>query len=633
MKNRIYLLIIVFLFPCFVIAQGFDDIKLSRSGGSTTASNSSGSVTISDKDLYGGSRSSSNSRSGSNNRDRDRDRGSSNSSHSSSSNSHNSSSFKNDYYERQKSERERKEREKQATILINRMNALVNNECIDIIQMESVLKEFNSLPEDLQNVQGVEGHNARAKLMAQKHNMTPIYNKYSLMAMNIRSLSFGGFNTRILSLSYEDLDKYLKQFLNKHDFERAKVEYKKYEKAKIFEKEIEELYAHWDDKKYLRENSENIQKFKSIIDQQDALKHVNKYHLCLLEIIEKEVEYDEIRQIPLTVSNIMTTLDLKKATKNNADWKEISKGMTSQRLLAVLGTLNSDNDNILPVFVREEGGYYLFVGKPTETETKVATKEYLVSKDGSEIEIYETEGVVANDLVEIKATLGGNKASAKVTSDGEVEKKTGSTVINNAVGAKVTLVNTDWHKQNKKTVYSIDTDGTILQYGAESSVGLKANISGSANANINVPDGETPIVGGNASVGAGIEAAHVGGTLAGKWTPKMIVNPDGSISYKQYSASVEGELSAGVSAKVSASKKGVSAKVGSISAGVSFDSQDIDGALKQIDRDVALGIIKSSIDNGCYKSDFDDETIGKAVVSGIRKEIEDYLKTIKHNSI
>jgi hypothetical protein len=73
--------------------------------------------------------------------------------------------------------------------------------------------------------------------------------------------------------------------------------------------------------------------------------------------------------------------------------------------------------------------------------------------------------------------------------------------------------------------------------------------------------------------------------------------------------------------------------VGSISAGVSFDSQDIDGALKQIDRDVALGIIKSSIDNCCYKSDFDDETIGKAVVSGIRKEIEDYLKTIKHNSI
>ncbi len=36
------------------------------------------------------------------------------------------------------------------------MNALVNNECIDIIQMESVLKEFNSLPEDLQNVQGVK---------------------------------------------------------------------------------------------------------------------------------------------------------------------------------------------------------------------------------------------------------------------------------------------------------------------------------------------------------------------------------------------------------------------------------------------------------------------------------------------
>lgn len=502
------------------------------------------------------------------------------------------------------------------------MDKLINYDCIDIRLLQNAIDEFNSLPEDLQKVQGVEGHNTRAKLMAQKNNMTPIYNKYSLMATNIRDLSFGGFNTRLLSLSYEDLDKYLKQFLNKHDFERAKAEYKKYEKAKVLENEIEELYAHWDDKKYLRENNENIQKLKSIIEQQDALKHVNKYHLCLLGMIEKEVEYDEIKQIPLTVSNIKTTLHSKEATKNNADWKEISKGMTNQRLLSVLGILNSDNKNILPEFVREENGYYLFVGKPTETDTKVATKEYLVSKDGSTIEIYETEGVVTNDIVEIKATLGDKKASAKLTSDGKVENKVGSTVAKNAAGAKLTLLNTDWHKQNKKDVFSIDTDGSILQYGAESSVGLKANISGSVNADINVPDGKTPVVGGNASVGAGIEAAHVGGTLAGKWTPKMIVNPDGSISYKQYSALVEGGLSAGVNAKVSASKKSVSAKVGAVSAGVSFDSQDIDGALKQIDSDVVLGIIKSSIDNDYYKSDFDDETIGKAVVSGIRKEVE-----------
>lgn len=612
MKNRIYLIIIAILLPHFVIAQSVGDIIRNEV-----------------RDAV---------------RNRSSDRGSS------SSNSSSSNSYNNDYYRRQEIERERreyerqererwareqekrkekerqerKEKEREAIVIINKMDKLINNDCIDIKRIQNAIDEFNSLPEDLQNVQGVDGHNARAKLLAQKDNVTTIYNKYSLMATNIRNLSFEGFNTRLLSLSYEDLDKYLKQFLNKHDFERAKVEYQKYEKAKVLENEIEELYAHWDDKKYLRENSGNIQKLKSIIEQQDALKHVNKYHLCLLEIIEKEVEYDEIRQIPLTVSNIKTTLASKKATKNNADWKEISKGMTSQRLLAVLGVLNSDNNNILPDFVREESGYYLFAGKPTKTDTKIVTKEYLVSKDGSTIEIYETEGVVTNDIVELKATLGGNKASAKVTSDGEVEKKLGSTVINNAAGAKLALMNTDWHKQNKKDVFSIDTDGTILQYGAESSVGLKANISGTVNADINVPDGETPIVGGNASVGAGIEAAHVGGTLAGKWTPKMIVNPDGSISYKQYSASVEGGLAAGVNAKVSASKKGVSAKVGSISAGVSFDSQDIDGALKQIDSDVVLGIIKSSIDNDYYKSDFDDETIGKAVVSGIRKEVENY---------
>lgn len=571
---------------------------------------------------------------------RSSDRESSSSSHSSSSNTY---KYNNDYYERQerdrerrewareqeKRERERKEKEREAVVIINNMDKLINYDCIDIRLLQNAIDEFNSLPEDLQNIQGVDGHNARAKLMAQKHNMEPIYNKYSLMATNIREFSFGGINTRMMSLSYEDLDKYLKQFLNKHDFERAKVEYQKYEKAKVLEKDIEALHAHSNDKKYLRENISDVQKLKSIIKQQDALKYVDSYYSFLLDEFEKAIEYDEIKQIPLTISNIKTILGPKKATKNNADWKKISKGMTNQRLLSVLGTLNSDNNNILPEFVKEEGGYYLFVGEPTETDTKIVTKEYLVSKDGSEIEIYETEGVVANDIFEIKSTLGDNKVSAKLTSDGEVENKAGSTVAKNAAGAKVTLLNTDWHKQNKKNVYSIDTDGTILQYGAESSVGLKANISGSVNADINVPDGKTSIASADASVGAGIEAAHVGATLAGKWTPKMHVNPDGSISYKQYSASVEGCLSAGVSAKLSVSKDEVSAKVGAVSMGVSFASQDIDGALKQIDSDVVLGIIKSSIDNNNYKSEFDDEAIGKTVVSSIRKEIEIIEKEVK----
>ena len=89
--------------------------------------------------------------------------------------------------------------------------------------------------------------------------------------------------------------------------------------------------------------------------------------------------------------------------------------------------------------------------------------------------------------------------------------------------------------------------------------------------------------------------------------------------------------SAGVSAKVSVSKDEVSAKVGVVSMGVSFDSQDIDGALKQIDSDVALGIIKTSIDNNYYKSEFDDEAIGKTVVSSIRKEIEISEKEVENH--
>lgn len=613
MKNTLKYQFVVTLLFAQMVAVAQNEFSIEFQG----REYSSGSITI-DKPTYNSS-----SRSSSSNNN-----GSSGSYSSNKSRSNNNYDWEREERRREwerEREMERERREKEMK-LINEANKILNNDCIDIVRMQCVIDEFDKISV------GYDGHEARAKLMSRKHNMTSIYNKYSLMAANIKELSFGSINPRMMSLSYEDLDMFLKQFLNKKDFERAKVEYQKYAKAKVLEKEIDELYDHLDDKKYLRENYdvvENKMVGVRIVHGMDYVNNLNK-----LAEVKKVIELEEMKQIPLTVSNIKTVLASKKAAKNNADWKKISKGMTSQRLLSVLGTLNSDNNNVLPDYVSEEGEYILFIGKPTVTDTKTITKEYLVSKDGSRIVIFETEGVVANDIVEVKATLGDNKASAKVTSDGEVENKVGSTVANNAVSAKLTLMNTDWHKQKKKNVYSIDTDGTILQYGAESSVGLKANISGSANADINVPKGKTRtnkkskgksrIASANASVGAGVEVAHVGATLSGKWTPKMLVNPDGSISYRQYSASVEGGLSAGVSAKVSASKEGVSAKLGTVSMGVSFASQDIDGALKQIDSDVVLGIIKSSINNDYYTTEFKDETIGKAAVSSIRKEVEKY---------
>lgn len=568
MKNRIYLIIIAILFPCFVIAQGLEDFKVSTESYRSTRDAIRDAVR--DQIRVPTSSRSSDSREEERNKKEREER------------------YERERYEReqerrwhQEQERIRKEKEREAIVIINKMDQLINNDCIDIKQIQNAIDEFNSLPDDLQKVQGVEGHNTRAKLMAQKNNVTTIYNKYSLMATNIRNLSFGGFNTRILSLSYEDLDKYLKQFLNKQDFERAKVEYKKYEKAKVLENAIEDLYAHWDDKKYLRENYGNNQKLKSIIEQQDALKHVNKYHLCLLEIIEKEVEYDEIRQIPLTVSNIKTTLASKKATKNNADWKKISKGMTSQRLLSVLGTLNSDNDNILPDFVREESGYYLFVGKPTETDTKVATKEYLVSKDGSEIKIFETEKIfsVAGESID---------------------------------ESNMSFMNTDLYDQEKGVVYKVLTNGMVNKLGSEVSTGVKAEVS------LDCSKDEL-----DASAGIGAEAFHGELSTAVRKAPIMTVYPDNTISFKQESRAVSIGVSLGEKVGVSISSElRIDTPIGSFAA--SKSQPNIDGALKQIDSDVVLGIIKSSIDNDYYKSDFDDETIGKAVVSGIRKEVENY---------
>lgn len=482
---------------------------------------------------------------------------------------------------REQKRREKERREKEQAIILE-ANKILSNDCVDIQRIQLVIDGFDELEKT--SKLSYEGYKARAYLLSQKHNMEPIYKKYSLMATNIREFSFGSINTRMMSLSYEDLDKYLKQFLNEHDFERAKVEYRKFEKAKVLERDIKALHAHSNDKKYLRDNINNVLKLKLVIVQQDALKYVDRYYSFLLDEIEKTIEYDEIKQIPLTVSNIKTVLGPKKATKNNANWKEIAKGMTNQRLLSVLGTLNSENGNVLPNYVKEKTNnyYYYFEGEPIEIDSKIVVKEYIVSKDGSRIEIHETE------------------KSISVAGESREE-------------SNMSFMNTDLYEQEKGIVYKILTNGMVNKLGSEVSAGVKAEVSFDYN------NDES-----KASAGIGAEAFHGELSTAVRKAPIMIVHPDNTISFKQESkaVSIGGSLGGKVGVSISSELR-IDTPIGSFA--VSKGQPNIDGALKQIDSDVVLGIIKSSIDNNYYKSEFNDEAIGK-----IKNEVE---KVLNHNSI
>lgn len=521
---------------------------------------------------------------------------------------------------------EKYEAEREALSCLKEMNKLLSEDCIDIYKLNNAIDKYNNLSDYQKGFLGAEGHNARAYLMAQMHNMKHNYFKYSNMAEEIKNFSFGSIEEGTMKPSYEDLDKYLRQFLSKEDYVRSMAEYTKYEKAKVLEKEIDELYNHLGDKSYLRENFDKLEKKMIGVRLLYGLKYVN--NLSKLQEVKKVVEYGEIKQIPLTISNIDIRLRSKQATKNNADWKKISEGMTNQRLLSILGTLNSDNDNVLPVFLKEDQGYYCFCGQPKITDEKTSVKIYLVSLDGSEILFDESENVFTNNVFEAKANLMPFEASNKVAYDGDVTNKVNLSTIYDAASAKISIMNTDWRKKEKLGAFSIAEDGSITKKEIETSEGIKAEISGSAKVGFD----KTQIAKTGASVSAGIEIANASGELSHKLSPIMHIYPDQSISFqgfRQCSVGLKGGLSAGLKAKASASKKGVEVEAGPVKLGVSVDYQNIDGALKQIDSDVVLGIIKSSIDNGNYKSEFKDESIGKTIASSIRREANDALRKQK----
>ncbi|MBQ3944641.1 MAG: hypothetical protein II670_03410, partial [Alphaproteobacteria bacterium] len=116
---------------------------------------------------------------------------------------------------------------------------LLSADCIDIHLLHNVYVKFKGLSSFQRSVLGYEGDKALAELAAQLNNARPLYDKYSMMALNIKNNSFSKVDKDVMHKPYEELSGYLRQFLSKDEFDRAKIEYGKYEKSQI----VNDVYA------------------------------------------------------------------------------------------------------------------------------------------------------------------------------------------------------------------------------------------------------------------------------------------------------------------------------------------------------------------------------------------------------
>ena len=147
--------------------------------------------------------------------------------------------YSNGLYERMKDNVGWYKYDREAFSVLDEVNSMLSADCIDIHLLHNAYVRFKSLSSYQRSVLGYEGDEALAKLVSQMHNTRPDYDKYSKMALDIKNNSFSKIDKNVMHKPYEELNGYLRQFLSKDEFERAKIEYGKYEKSQI----VNDVYA------------------------------------------------------------------------------------------------------------------------------------------------------------------------------------------------------------------------------------------------------------------------------------------------------------------------------------------------------------------------------------------------------
>lgn len=200
------------------------------------------------------------------------------------------------YYITERNTQRWKKDNTEAMSILQELNDLLSNDCIDIHLLQNVYVRFNSLSSYQRSILGYEGDEAFAELTARLNNARPYYEKYSKMALDIKNNSFSKIDKDVMHKPYEELNGYLRQFLSKEEFDRAKIEYEKYEKDETVKKVYEKTRHHEVQEKTNKAREDNN-------------------HLALQKIREKKKHYPSY----ITINNWRSN-----GTAVSGGWEEAS---------------------------------------------------------------------------------------------------------------------------------------------------------------------------------------------------------------------------------------------------------------------------------------------------------------------
>ena len=288
MTIKFYLLITAVFFPCFIVAQA----DITRNGGSTTVSGgingSISTVTISNKDIGVGS--------GGHTRDGGSyDRGGGRDDYTPLEGNYDGPASEHGWGESNISRKYdyklegvglKKDNDEAMSVLLD-MKGLLSDDCIDVGQLQDIQTRFNSLSPSQKSALGYEGEEVFAQLRAKLNNVRPLYSQYLIMAQNIKNYSFSNIDKGVMHMTYEEQNGYLKQFLSKEEFDRAKIEYEKYEKAQVVNNVYEKIRA---------------QELRKINDDRKAEAEKTNYFIALQKV--RRTYIDNYKVGEMAVKNI-----------------------------------------------------------------------------------------------------------------------------------------------------------------------------------------------------------------------------------------------------------------------------------------------------------------------------------------
>lgn len=354
MKRASVILFLVVLIPISIIAQD-DSYSITRNGNSITITSTlngiTGSSTLSKDDLHLNFPTSSKKT----NDDRSHERNNSTplvgnyEGLSSEDSWGQNGSMSNELYERMKDGIGLERSNTEAMSVLSEMEGLLSADCIDIEQLQGIQARFNSLSSSQKSALGYEGEEAFKQLKERLDKARALYSQNITIALNIKNNMFSSIDKKIMLLPYEEQNGYLKQFISKEEFDRAKIEYERYEKAQVANNVLEKI---------------RNQKLRKKNDSEKAEKP--DFHLTLQKVRRSYIDNYKVGAMA-----VKTISDGQKQLTNTFGEEYIPKSELLERLNDGINTVNEAKD-IKGILVKaflgdSEGALSDYRGKVKET--------------------------------------------------------------------------------------------------------------------------------------------------------------------------------------------------------------------------------------------------------------------------